>query len=77
MTDPAKIASEAVDKMIEKGALKHAGESWRTEPKVMHYLKAARHFQTAAMIELGYYPPDGENHAENGICRGAMGLAIE
>ena len=72
--DPRFVAMEAITEMIEEGAKTHAGESWRDEDVRMHTLKAIRHLTTFLLILDGHYPPDGENHLRNALCRTAMSL---
>ena len=75
--DPSLVACTTVFDVIQDGLKKHEPEGWRNESASFHLHKAARHALTAAMIEDGHIPPDGEDHAALSLTRTAMALSVK
>jgi hypothetical protein len=74
--NPQAVAYLTVLKLMEQGiAQGHADGAWADEDKRMHCLKAIRHLTTYLLILDGHTPDNGENHAENALCRTSFILA--
>lgn len=74
--NPRITAYLTVEKLMEKGlAQGHADGGWATEDPRMHVLKAIGHLAEYLLVLDGHRPPNGENHAENALCRIALTLS--
>lgn len=76
--NPSVAAVRAIVKLMEQGiAQGHVDGAWAEEDRRMHCLKAIRHLTTYLLILDGHIPDNGENHAENALCRTSFILAQE
>ncbi len=74
---PFAVALQTALTVERLGLGKHKLDSWRSEPRQNHTLKASRHLMTHELIQIGWAEEDGEDHLGNALCRVAMALAQE